>query len=159
MLFRSALGGQGVPAASDRLNLAIIGAGGRGANVATELLTGGHNLVALADIDPAGMDARIDRSTRTANGQPNEPRVRLQQAYSRAARFTDFRRLLEQRRDIDGVVIATPDHTHAVIAQAAMELGKHVYVEKPMTWSVSEARLLRDIAKRSEEHTSELQSH
>lgn len=149
ILPRQAIGGQGVPAASDRLNIAIIGAGGRGANMATELLTGGHNVVALADIDPTGMDARIARSTRSADGQPNEARLRLQAAYGRAARFTDFRRLLEQRRDIDGVVIATPDHTHAVIAKVAMELGKHVYVEKPLTWSVHEARLLRDVARRT----------
>ena len=149
ILPRAALGGQSLPAASDRVNLAIIGAGGRGANMATELLTGGHNLVALADIDLAGMDARIARSTRNAQGQPNEARLKLQDAYARAERFTDFRRLLERRRDIDGVVIATPDHTHAIIAKTAMELGKHVYVEKPMTWSVSEARLMRDVAKRT----------
>jgi predicted dehydrogenase len=57
--------------------------------------------------------------------------------------------MLEQQRDIDALLIATPDHTHAVIAKAAMELGKHVYVEKPMTWSVHEARVLRETARRT----------
>jgi predicted dehydrogenase len=95
------------------------------------------------------MDARIARSTRTQNGQPNEARLRLQAAYADARRHTDFRRMLEQQRDIDAVVIGTPDHTHAVIAKAAMELGKHVYVEKPLTWSVQEARVLREVARRT----------
>ena len=50
--------------------------------------------------------------------------------------------MLEKQKDIDGVIVATPDHTHAVIAMAAMSLGKHVYVQKPLCWSVHEARAL-----------------
>jgi predicted dehydrogenase len=60
----------------------------------------------------------------------------------RAARYQDYREMLEKQKDIDAVMIATPDHTHAVIALAAMALGKHVYVQKPLCWSVEEARAL-----------------
>ena len=66
----------------------------------------------------------------------------------KAARYQDFRRMLDQQKDIDAVVVATPDHLHASVALAAMDLGKHVYVEKPLCWSVAEARLL---AKRAAE--------
>ena len=59
-----------------------------------------------------------------------------------AKRYTDYRAMLAQQKDIDGVVIATPDHMHAPIAMAAMSLGKHVYVQKPLCWSVHEARAL-----------------
>ena len=60
----------------------------------------------------------------------------------RAARYQDYRQMLEKQKDIDAVVVATPDHMHAPIALAAMDLGKHVYVEKPLTWSIAEARQL-----------------
>ena len=63
--------------------------------------------------------------------------------HSSAKRFKDFRKLFDEaHKDFDAVIIATPDHTHAVIGMAAMQLGKHVYVQKPMTHTVAEARLL-----------------
>ena len=67
---------------------------------------------------------------------------------SRIRKYADYREMLEQQKDIDAVIVATPDHMHAVIASAAMDLGKHVYVQKPMAWCVSEARHL---AKRAAE--------
>ena len=72
------------------------------------------------------------RRARGRNGQPNPSAVKLQEAYGKAKRYADYRKMLEEQKDIDGVVIATPDHTHAMVAKAAMELGKHVYVEKPL---------------------------
>ena len=64
----------------------------------------------------------------------------------RIARYRDYREMLEKQKDIDGVVVATPDHMHAVIASTAMQLGKHVYVQKPLCWSVHEARHLARLA-------------
>jgi predicted dehydrogenase len=62
-------------------------------------------------------------------------------------RYRDYREMLEKQKDIDGIIVATPDHMHAAIALAAMDLGKHVYVQKPLCWSVEEARLLAKKAK------------
>jgi predicted dehydrogenase len=64
-------------------------------------------------------------------------------------RYRDYREMLEKQKDIDAVIVATPDHMHAVIALAAMDLGKHVYVQKPLCWSVHESRRLAEKAKAS----------
>jgi predicted dehydrogenase len=146
---RHVLGGPGYPAPSDKLNIAVVGCGGQGASDATELVVGGENIVALADVDFGFVDRAVARRAMSRDGKPNPDGVKLQEAYGKARRYTDFRKMLEQQKDIDAVLVATPDHTHAVVAKTAMDLGKHVYVEKPLTWSVQEARVLRDTAKQT----------
>ncbi|MCI0349152.1 MAG: Gfo/Idh/MocA family oxidoreductase [Acidobacteriales bacterium] len=162
---RHVLGGPGYNAPSDTVNIAVIGCGGQGKSDAVEIVAGGHNIVALADVDFDYVDREVAARTRVREGRPNAPApneqmrkmmeqaaqqmVKLQESFNKAKRYADFRKMLEQQKDIDGVIIATPDHTHAVIAKTAMELGKHAYVEKPLTWSVNEARVLRETAART----------
>jgi len=162
---RRALGGTGYNAPSDTVNFAVIGCGGQGKTDAAELVVGGQNLVALCDVDFGFVDREIAGMTRVREARPGAPAmseqmqrmmeerraqmVKLQEAYKTAKRHADFRKMLEQQKDIDAIIVATPDHTHAVIAKTAMELGKHAYVEKPLTWSVSEARVLRETAART----------
>jgi predicted dehydrogenase len=136
---RHVLGGVGYQAPSDTVNIAVVGCGAQGAADATELVTGGQNIVALADVDFGFVDRAVARRTVGRDGQPNQNGIKLQEAYQKAKRYADFRKMLEAQKDIDGIVVATPDHTHAVIAKAAMELGKHVYVEKPLAITLADA--------------------
>ena len=162
---RHVLGGQGHTPPSDRLNIAGIGVGGMGAHNIRALA--GENIVALCDVDWgyteksfrkmfAGVgkaQARLDRAQTARERQELQEEIALTTMLSRKfdsiKRYTDFRRMLEQQKDIDAVVIATPDHLHATIASAAMGLGKHVYVQKPLTWSIHEAR---EMARKAREN-------
>ncbi|MGH8694497.1 MAG: Gfo/Idh/MocA family oxidoreductase [Burkholderiales bacterium] len=162
---RHVLGGVGYNAPSDTVNFALIGCGGQGKTDAGELVAGGQNLVALCDVDFGFVDREVAGMTRVREGRPGAPpmneqmqkmmeerraqAVKLQEAFKTAKHHADFRKMLEQQKDIDAIVVATPDHTHAVIAKAAMELGRHAYVEKPLTWSIHEARVLRETAART----------
>jgi predicted dehydrogenase len=110
---------------NEKVNIAGVGIGGMGAGNLRALE--GENIVALCDID-------------------SEYAGKTFAKYPKATRHTDFRKMLEKQPEIDAVVIATPDHTHAVIAKAAMEAGKHVYCQKPLTHDVFEARRLAEIA-------------
>jgi predicted dehydrogenase len=123
---RHVLGGQGQLAPSDKLNIAAVGIGGMGKENLKRLAT--ENIVALCDVDFAFAEPVFAK-------------------YPDAKRYKDYRVMLDERKDIDAVVVATPDHTHAVIAMAAMERGKHVYVQKPLTHSVHEARVLTEAAR------------
>jgi predicted dehydrogenase len=120
--------GRGQTPPSDKLAVAGIGVGGMGAANLRELES--EAIVALCDVDPGYAAGTINR-------------------YPAAEVFTDYRVMLEKRRDIDAVVIATPDHTHAVITMAAIKAGKHVYTQKPLTHGVWEARQLALAAKTS----------
>jgi predicted dehydrogenase len=125
---RHVLGGPGVRAPSDTVNVACVGVGGMG-KVNLENMKD-VNVVALCDVDW-------------------EFAVPVFETYPKAVRYWDYRRMLDEMSDqIDGVVIATPDHTHALITLAAMENGVHVYTQKPLTWSIWEARQLSNAAQR-----------
>ncbi|HEX9188489.1 MAG TPA: Gfo/Idh/MocA family oxidoreductase, partial [Vicinamibacteria bacterium] len=124
---RHVLGGQGVTAPSDKLNIAGIGIGGMGKN--NILRCESETIAALCDVDFGLAEPVFAR-------------------YKDAKRYKDFRVMLDEMPGIDAVVIATPDHSHAVIAMACMERKKHVYVQKPLTHSVYEARLLTETARK-----------
>lgn len=116
----------GYQSPNEKLNIASIGAGGRPLGVLGGLET--ENIVALADVDWARAAEGFDR-------------------YPKATRYKDFRQMIDREgRSIDAVVVGTPDHTHAAAALAAMQAGKHVYVEKPLTLTPWEARLLTQAA-------------
>jgi len=124
------LAGRGSRAArlspNDKLNLACVGAGGRGA--ANLDAVKGENIVALCDVDEQRAGRTFDQ-------------------YLRAQKFQDFRRMLDLLdRQIDAVVVSTPDHTHAVAGVQAMQMGKHCYCEKPLAHSVYEARVMAELA-------------
>lgn len=144
---RRVLGGPGYQAPSDTLDVAIVGAGGMGMSNMEQLLT--QNIVAVCDVDFAYVERSLAGRMRPPQGQaaPRPQAVQLRDAYTKAAKHADFRRMLERQKDIDAVVVATPDHLHAPIALAAMRAGKHVYVQKPLTFSVYEARLLARAAR------------
>ncbi|MSU22153.1 MAG: Gfo/Idh/MocA family oxidoreductase [Pedosphaera sp.] len=125
---RHILGGAGFTAPSERLNIAGVGIGGMGSGDIRSVA--GENIVALCDVDQ-------NASARNAK------------SYPKARLYTDFRKMLETQKDIDAVVIATPDHNHAVVSIMAMKLGKHVHCQKPLTHSVYEARMMASVAKES----------
>jgi len=123
--------GRGFIAPSDKLNIAGIGAGGKGeSDIANFFKSGNANIVALCDVDDA-------RSQKT------------RQSFPSAKYYKDYRELLDKEsKNIDAVSVSIPDHVHAVAALAAMQLGKHVYVQKPLTHDIYEARILTEAARR-----------
>jgi predicted dehydrogenase len=123
---RHVLGGPGQTAPSDKMNIAGIGIGGMGAANLKNLES--ENIVALCDVDPSYAAKTVGR-------------------YPNAKFYVDYREMLDKQTDIDGVMIATPDHTHAVISLAAIRAGKHVYCQKPLTHNVYEARVLAQAAR------------
>jgi len=142
---RHVLGGVGYQAPSDTMNFAVVGFGGMGAENALELAKT-ENLVAFADVDFAFSESKVVERLKDGEKKDRPEGLKLKGQFDKAARYSDFREMLDKQKDIDGVVIATPDHLHAVVTKAAMQIGKHVYVQKPLTYSVHEARVLRQLA-------------
>ncbi|MCA0377642.1 MAG: Gfo/Idh/MocA family oxidoreductase [Gemmatimonadetes bacterium] len=141
---RHVLGGTGYRAPSAKLNIACVGIGGMGMNNMAQMLD--ENIVAVCDVDMAFVERGLDGRLKPRQGEPTPRNVMLGDAYKKAAKYTDFRVMLERQKDIEAVMVATPDHLHAPIALAAMQLGKHVYVQKPLAYSVHETRLLAKAA-------------
>ncbi|MCG8414692.1 MAG: Gfo/Idh/MocA family oxidoreductase [Pseudomonadales bacterium] len=131
---RAVLGGENYIAPSDRLNIAGVGAGGKGRSDIESVVH--ENIYAICDID----DNRLADTLKQEFAAPFREKVKT---------FRDYREMLETQPEIDAVLISTPDHMHAPIAMHAMRLGKHVYVQKPLCHTVAECRLL---AKTAEEH-------
>lgn len=121
-----AVSGLGHVAPSDKLNVAGVGVGGIGRRDLSKIT--GQNIVALCDVD-------WDYAAKTFKDYPN------------ARQYKDYRKMLEQK-DIDAVLIATPDHTHAIIGTASMRAGKHVLIQKPLAHSVYETRILTETARK-----------
>jgi predicted dehydrogenase len=116
------------PGPNERINIAVIGAGGRGrANIQAVAKT--ENIVALCDVD----------DVRAAESYRQFPKVPV---------YHDFRAMLEKQKNIDAVIVATPDHLHAHASIMAMRLGKHCYTEKPLCHSVWECRQMKEVAQK-----------
>ncbi len=121
---RHVLGGEGYQAPSETLRIAAVGVGGMGQNY----LSGSkrERIVALCDLD-------------------HKLAAKVFEQYPTATRYHDFRKMLDQEaKNFDALIIATPDHTHAVILMAVLQLGKHVYCAKPITHNIGEARKVRE---------------
>lgn len=127
---RHVLGGVGYTAPSDRLVLAAIGAGGKGSSdIMNASVKGREKVAALCDVDFSGTAKRSVKN------------------FPKAKQYHDYRRMLDTEKGIDAVTISTPDHVHGPAAKYAMERGIHVYVQKPMTHNIREARMLTEMAR------------
>ena len=113
---------------NERLRIAVIGVGGRGGSNLQEVSS--DDIVALCDVAESSLG-------RASNYHP------------KARQYRDFRRVYDQAGDFDAVVVSTTEHTHAFATLPALQLGKHVYCEKPLTHSVSEARIIRQAAAKA----------
>jgi predicted dehydrogenase len=137
--------GRGQRAPSDTVNVAIVGFGGIGCQNALVLAQTEH-IGAVCDVDFAYSESRMADKLTDEHHEPRPEGLKLREQFGKAKRYSDFREMLAREKSIDGVVVATPDHLHAAVAKAAMDLGKHVYVQKPLTATVHEARVLRERA-------------
>ncbi len=112
-----------------KIRVAGIGVGGKGGGDVNNSASNGGEIVALCDVDQNTLNNAAKR-------------------FPSARKFKDWRKMLDEMgKEIDACTISTPDHVHALAASMAMRMGKHVYVQKPLTQSVYEARYLRQLAK------------
>jgi predicted dehydrogenase len=130
---------------SEKLNIAFVGVGGKGVSSIMPISDLGHNIIGLCDVD----DRRVEAAMGSSRGGAEFKAV-IENAVSRGAQwFKDYRVMFEKIGDkLDGVVISIPDHMHYPVAMSAVNLGIHVYCEKPLTHTVEEARKLSAAAKK-----------
>lgn len=149
---RHVLGGPNHVAPSDRVNIALVGAGGRGLQNARELMKLEDvriNVVAdpaehwdLSNFYYRGVAGRLPAC------EEIEKHYRQHDPDFKCRQFADYREMLERgSQDVDAVLCATPDHMHALVSIAAMQAGKHIYCEKPLTHNIAEARLVARLAR------------
>ncbi|MGK7394029.1 MAG: Gfo/Idh/MocA family protein [Candidatus Cyclobacteriaceae bacterium M3_2C_046] len=131
---RHVLGGKGYTAPSDKLNIGCIGIGGKGRVDVEEVSS--QNIIALCDVDQK-------KASNTNKRYPQNP----YQKFPKARPYEDFRVMLDQEKDLDAVTISTPDHTHAVMAMRAINQGKHVFLQKPLTRTIKETREITEAAR------------
>ena len=115
---------------NEKLNVAVIGCGGRGAANLQGVAAEGENIVALCDVNKSNLDAAAAK-------------------YAQARTVSDFHKLFDHANEFDAVVVSTCEHTHAFATLPALELGKHVYCEKPLTHNIYEARVIRQAAAKA----------
>lgn len=157
---RSVLGGAGTVSPNNRLTIAGIGMGGQGIqNVAAFQAFPEVQIVAVCDVNRESggylswnwsegkEEQRCGREPARRQIEENYAKQQRSGQYRGCRTYADYRELLE-KEDIDGVMIATPDHTHAIITLDALRRRKHVYCEKPLTWSVLEARRIAEAARK-----------
>jgi hypothetical protein len=124
--------------ANEKLNLAVIGTGGRGRGHVGKVARTGHNLVAVCDVDESRMN-------------------QIQNLPAGTRKFRDFRKLFDELdRSLDGVIIAASDHNHAIITATALKRGKHVFCEKPLTQDIGEARFIRTLANEHKKQITQM---
>ena len=121
--------GPSTPSPSERVNVAFIGADGKGRDDQHGVAGAGGEIVALCEVDAR----RFAQADKEYPGRPH---------------YTDFRKMLDKQKDIDAVCVSIPDHQHAFAAMTAMQHGKHVYCQKPLTHDIAEARMLRETASK-----------
>jgi predicted dehydrogenase len=154
ILPRYVLGGQGVTPPSRKLNVAVVGAGGQGMVDLRNLLQESDvQIIAIADVAevedysatyfrvPGGRGPGLKRIREVYSNNP------ATKDYPEARVYVDFRKMLDAEKEIDAVLVATPDHTHAVAAMAVIQRKKHLYIEKPMARTIWEVRKLTEAAR------------